>query len=144
MANTTTTTTTTTTGYSSSCTTVNDITITAFGNLGVARAFVFKYEFKPAIVTGLNLKNSFLVYARPIGIGEVVHVLFLEGGGGTSFTKLDPCREGSVEVRRGGSSSALAFKTDKAYLVGVEGRITVEQYLFIESLRFYFFDYSVQ
>lgn len=135
-----------TTTYPSSCTTVNDITITAFGNLGVARAFVFKYEFKPAIVTGLNLKNSFLVYARPIGIGEVVHVLFLEGsstGGGNSFTKLDPCREGSVEVRRGGSSSALAFKTGKAYLVGVEGRITVEQYLFIESLRFYFFDYDV-
>jgi hypothetical protein len=132
--------------YSSSCTTVNDITITAFGNLGVARAFVFKYEFKPAIVTGLNLKNSFLVYARPIGIGEVVHVLFLEGsptGGGNSFKKLDPCREGSVEVRRDGSSSALAFRAGKAYLVGVEGRITVEQYLFIESLRFYFFDYDV-
>jgi len=137
-----------TTTYPSSCTTVNDITVTAFGEVGVARAFVFKYEFKPAIVTGLNLKNSFLVYARPVGIGELVHVLFLEEDNnnlrGKEFTKLTPCNKKTVEIIRSTSSSnATVFKANDAYLVGVEGRITVEQYLFIESLRFYFFDYDV-
>jgi hypothetical protein len=133
--------------YPSSCTTVNDITVNAFGEVGVARAFVFKYEFKPAIVTGLNLKNSFLVYARPIGIGELVHVLFLTDNNdmrGKNFKKLTPCNKDTVEIRRSASpSNVTVFKTTEAYLVGVEGRITVEQYLFIESLRFYFFDYDV-
>jgi hypothetical protein len=135
--------------YPSSCTTVNDITVTAFGEVGVARAFVFKYEFKPAIVTGLNLKNSFLVYARPIGIGELVHVLFLTDDNnimrGNKFKKLTPCSKDTVEIKRSASpSNVTVFKTNEAYLVGVEGRITVEQYLFIESLRFYFFDYDVE
>ena len=137
-----------TTTYPSSCTTVNDITVTAFGEVGVARAFVFKYEFKPAIVTGLNLKNSFLVYARPIGIGELVHTLFLTDDNnmwGKKFKKLTPCNKDTVEIKRSANpSNVTVFKTTDAYLVGVEGRITVEQYLFIESLRFYFFDYSVE
>jgi hypothetical protein len=141
--------TTNTTTYPSSCTTVNDITVTAFDEVGVARAFVFKYEFKPAIVTGLNLKNSFLVYARPIGIGELVHALFLTDDSnkmrGQKFTKVAPCIKKAVEIKRSANpSNVTVFKTNEAYLVGVEGRITVEQYLFIESLRFYFFDYSVE
>lgn len=132
------------TSFPSKCVSVDDVTISFSGiqssTFGIARAFVYRYEFRPALVTGLNTVTTFLVFARPTGIGELVRVLIEEQN--SNFV-LRPCAKGKLEVTKiGKPPSNVRISINDAYVVAVEGRITVEQFIFIESIRVYFFDYN--
>ena len=135
-----------TVNYPSSCVSIEDVTIQSTllpSGVGLANTFTYRYEFKPNILLGLNILDILLVFARPVGTGGLAHVLI----NNATLTQLEPCKKGSFSITQGagqGSDTALggSFATDDAYLTRVEGRISIENWVFIDQITFLFFNYT--
>lgn len=125
--------------YPSSCITVNDVQFTTDlmpGGLGLAQQFQYRYEIRLSQLIGLNKLDVILVYSRPTGQGHLVHTLTQ----GIKPTEFVPCKKGSFKIS--GGISGLKLNIQDAYISRVEGRVTVENFVFIDIVSFLFFNYT--
>lgn len=125
--------------YPSSCITVNEVVFTSDfmpDGLGLAQQLQYRYEFRVAPLYGLNKLDILLVYSRPSGQGSLAHVLT---SGSKPFV-LQPCKKGSLKIS--GGVSGVKLHLQDTYLIRAEGRLTTENFVYIDIITFLFFNYT--
>lgn len=125
--------------YFSSCKSVEEVQLASTllpTGVGLASAFTYRYTFKPSLLVGLNKLDILLLYGRPVGNGALAHVLT----SGVRPTDLRPCTKGRMEIT--GGTLAGKFSTDDAYLIQAEGKLTVENWAYVDTINFLFFNYT--
>lgn len=125
--------------YPSSCKSIEEVQISTDllpSGVGLASSFQYRYQFRPGILIGLNKLDIIVIYGRPNGTGSLTHILT----SGQKGTELPPCKKGKLEIT--GGTLGGKFSTQDAYLIQVDGRITVENWVFIDTASFLFFNYT--
>ena len=127
--------------YKGECFTVDKVTITGPGvNLGVAQGFSYRYEFKLSTLYGLNTLSTYVVFTRPNGVAAAVHVIVGGSGAMGGLTKYSICNKGALSVS--GTGINASFSSPDAILARTEGKITVDNFLFVDNVSWIFFNYS--
>lgn len=122
--------------YPVTCISSDDIAIGgSFVGSGVVQGVSLQYEFKQNIIVGLNRRDIYLVYSRPVGTGSIANAL-VSSTSGNGYT-IAPCSSGSLTINCRGFSKNLS----NVHAVRVGAKITIENWVVIENITFLFFNY---
>ncbi|MEM3062002.1 MAG: hypothetical protein QW303_00460 [Nitrososphaerota archaeon] len=127
--------------FPTSCSSTEDVTITSDlfkSGVAVAQLFTYEYTYKPNVIVGLNTRDIFLVYSRPVGSGVLVHVL-TDDKQATNLQSEPPCTKKRVYVKK---NDRNVFLTDEAYFVKIGLKFSIENWVISENASFLFFNYT--
>lgn len=127
--------------YKGECYTVDKITISGPGiDMGVAQVFNYRYEFKLSTLYGLNTLSTYVIFTRPNGVALAAHAITGGSAAAGKPTKYSLCSKGNLVVT--GIGSGASFSCSDAILARVEGKVTVENFIFFDSISWIFFNYT--